>query len=490
MAFARETVFWKVMFLSGLFGCVIGVCGLVFMNFADEVPKKWIDNGDFDEASDCDYYAGQKYWIIVTTATGFFVGFVRWFFMYPENMAGLFKEINECHVEPSWAPVTCLISMISISGGASLGPEQALGNLGGGIATFISDYLKVEEDDRKLVVLSGMTAAMGALFPSPMLGVLMMYELGNPPKTYMESIIVLSFSGILSFVIMYVLSEKTYLEHIKPDLLLAYTWEFSEWQCGTGFIVGVISGATSLVCVFFIGICKQVFLRMRARLGTRSKFLATVVPPTLGGLFIGLVNWALPLTVSNGSLVLQPIIKFGYSKAISTNLLLCSLFAKMFVLGVSMNCGFIGGFIFPQLAIGTMCGIVMHQMYDYVPIGLCISCFIAGVPAGICPMPFTLACLVIFIFNFGLYQTAPIFITTITSYTIVCGSGIFGALASRNQQSSIQEKNPSTDGSAKPSADEIKQRAAEKMENDKFAIAQYLGAKKAMQPPIDNLNSP
>lgn len=103
--------------------------------------------------------------------------------------------------------------------------------------------------------------------------------------------------------------------------------------------------------------------------------------------------------------------------------MISSGFAKAFCLGVSMNGGFVGGFIFPIITIAVMCAVVCNNMYPQLPLGMCLGCFIAGLPAAICPMPFTLAGLAIFLFYFGLYQTVPIFITAITSYTIVVGSG-------------------------------------------------------------------
>ena len=44
-----------------------------------------------------------------------------------------------------------------LAGGAALGPEAALSNVGGGMATFITEHWVHFEDDndRKLVVLSG-----------------------------------------------------------------------------------------------------------------------------------------------------------------------------------------------------------------------------------------------------------------------------------------------------------------------------------------------
>ena len=114
-------------------------------------------------------------------------------------------QVNECHVDPKWAPHTVLLSAISIAGGANLGPEQALvsarnrssisihvcrcivacqqGNLGGGLATLINKYMDFEsKEDQDLMVLSGMSGAMGAVFPTPVLAVLMIHELASPPK--------------------------------------------------------------------------------------------------------------------------------------------------------------------------------------------------------------------------------------------------------------------------------------------------------------------
>jgi H+/Cl- antiporter ClcA len=57
------------------------------------------------------------------------------------------------------------------------------GTVGGGLACWMLQYLpQLDQDDRKLLVLLGMTGAIGGLFPSPILTVLMFYELGDPPR--------------------------------------------------------------------------------------------------------------------------------------------------------------------------------------------------------------------------------------------------------------------------------------------------------------------
>ncbi len=90
------------------------------------MPKQW-DTCDYNTDANCgDWYSGKLHWIAVTACAGFAVGLLRWVFEYPENMPGIFQEITMCHVDPKWSPLTYLISAISLGGGASLGPEQAL----------------------------------------------------------------------------------------------------------------------------------------------------------------------------------------------------------------------------------------------------------------------------------------------------------------------------------------------------------------------------
>jgi H+/Cl- antiporter ClcA len=131
---------------------------------------------------------------------------------------------------------------------------------------------------------------------------------------------------------------------------------------------------------------------MRLRL-QGSKFLASVIPTVLAGTIVGellsyvdnryitcisqilinrchlgLVNYALPLTVGNGNQVLAPMVSYAIQGKLSKTLLICSAFAKAFTLGVSMNGGFVGGFVFPIISIGLISGNIMTNIKNY-------SCF-------------------------------------------------------------------------------------------------------------------
>ena len=91
-----------------------------------QIPQLWTNNDEFSDPSDFDQGSGQLYWIGVTTGTGLLVGLIRWISSFPENIDGLFKEINNYHVDYRYCVQTYFLSIISLAGGATLGPEAAL----------------------------------------------------------------------------------------------------------------------------------------------------------------------------------------------------------------------------------------------------------------------------------------------------------------------------------------------------------------------------
>lgn len=128
-------MFWRILVISASFGVVLGLVALSFLFFADHVPTLWVHNSSFSSFEDVDFYAGRRYYVLVTGGAGLLVGLLRRALNYPETISGLFKEIGEYRVQPSLAPSTVLLSAISLGGGACLGPEQAL------VLLFIDIYI-------------------------------------------------------------------------------------------------------------------------------------------------------------------------------------------------------------------------------------------------------------------------------------------------------------------------------------------------------------
>lgn len=319
--------FLKVILLVALSSTLTALATSAFMNFTEEILKKWTDfeynlgdlqndEGEFKNngVGNIDYnklYGGNKYWVLVTTSFGLLVGLLRWLFVYPHNLPGLLSELKSLELDCKWIPLTYLISGLSLAGGASLGPERAMGNLGGGLASLISKNIDFGQpietaQYRKLIVLAGITSGVGSLLSNPLLAVLMVLELvmasgsnsatsNNAfvefPRPYMETLVVLSIAASISFVVYYQFLGITYLDIPSSySIQLSLNWlnvsGYDSSQIGVGLVIGLIGAGLCFVTLISISLSKRVFATIGKSLEGYS-LLQEVVPPMIGGLVTG-----------------------------------------------------------------------------------------------------------------------------------------------------------------------------------------------------------
>ena len=118
--FGRKREFWKIVLLLGITALVVAIIALGFMNFNEQIPKEW-HTCDYSNDHTCGDQGTGKWWfILVPTGTGLIVGLYRWAVQYPRDLPGLFKEIDEQHVDPTWSTSSLILSGISLAGGTCL----------------------------------------------------------------------------------------------------------------------------------------------------------------------------------------------------------------------------------------------------------------------------------------------------------------------------------------------------------------------------------
>lgn len=149
---------------------------------------------------------------------------------------------------------------------------------------------------------------------------------------------------------------------------------------------------------------------------------------------IGFTVYCYPSTIGNGNMVISELVKDAYQGTVSRDLLIKTCFCRGALLAISMNSGFIGGFIFPLLTIGVLVGVIAHDLFPNAPYSLFLCSFMSALPAGIAPIPYTLICLTAFLFSLNVYQITPVFIATMVSYLIVSGTGILPTLQRKAQE--------------------------------------------------------
>ena len=123
--------FWILMGYALLLGLLGAVAGLVFLGVTG-AGNNWYD------VSDPGWFGGQWWWVAVTAGAGVVVGLLHSLTRLPAKIPGLIADIEGGHVDTGLVPGIVAVSAVSLIGGASLGPEQALGAMGGGAATWMA----------------------------------------------------------------------------------------------------------------------------------------------------------------------------------------------------------------------------------------------------------------------------------------------------------------------------------------------------------------
>lgn len=163
--------YWKIFIKWGLLGLLMGVIGGLLgtffhytLHFVTEVR-------------------GEHGWLILLLPVGglLTVGLYRVFGM--RNNRGTNEIIdailNGDPVNPLVAPVIFIATSITHLFGGSAGREGAALQLGGSVASLLGKTLKLKEEERTVLIMSGMSAVFAGLFGTPLTATLFTMEFAS-----------------------------------------------------------------------------------------------------------------------------------------------------------------------------------------------------------------------------------------------------------------------------------------------------------------------
>jgi H+/Cl- antiporter ClcA len=409
LPWAADRDFWAIMGYAVIFGIVGAFAGLAFLEVI-KIGDLWAD----DDATG--WFDGHWWWIAVTAATGLAVGLIRVGFRMEARSAGLIKEAGEQYVEPSKVPGTVAVSAVSLIGGASLGPEAALGAMGGGFATWFSKWRKLKDEIQRTNTLNGMSGAFGGLLSAPFLATMLIIDLARPGgRQQIRVVMGGSVASIIGFAIFFPIAGTVFLASYKlPE------YNFESWQLLAGVVLGLVAAAIAMILAITIGVLKRITSRLDSR---------TIVRPVIGGIVFGLVAVVLPLTLFTGTSQLETVI--NDAKSLGTAMLVVLVLGKIFTFAIGMNTGFIGGPLFPSFFIGGTAGMAASLIVPELPVALAFTALLAAVPAAIVPAPFTMVLLAGLLTAVGVLQFTPILVAVVVAYVLISGTGVLAKLQER-----------------------------------------------------------
>ncbi len=406
--------FWMIMGYAVVFGVVLAFAALAFLGLVKGGTNLW-----FTLPKNPDWFRGSLWWVAVTAGAGLLVGVLRRVLRLPDKMPGTIAEMKEARVEPSSALQKVAVSVVSLAGGASLRPEAALGAMGGGLGTWVSERRSLSEDLRVTNTLSGMSAGFGALLSAPYLATMLITEVGRPKAKHLANVLVAGLlSSSVAFAVFFPIAGDSF---VGVYHLASFTYH--DWQLAAAVPIGLLGAALALVNVVAIGLCTKLTERLIKR---------SILRPIAGGVAFGLIGVALPLTLFTGDSALKTVIDQG--PVLGAGLLTAVVFAKILTFAISQSTGFIGGPFFGMLFIGGTAGVALHLLIPGLPEALTFSKLFAAMPGSLVAAPFSLLLLAVLTTQIGTLQTAPIAIAVLTAYLAVSGSGTLMTLVRKGQK--------------------------------------------------------
>lgn len=404
--FARNRQFWRLVGYAVPIGLFAGLAALGFVTVVKEgTDLIW------PEDLGLDFFEGELWWIAVAAGAGLLVGSLRVWLRVPQDPSGALASIQEARVDYRTAPQTVLVSAVSLIGGASLGPFDAGTRSGGAFGEWLSARRGHPEEMRQVNTLSGITGGVGGLLTSPFIATLFVTELARPRSDRYYSILIPNLiAAFFGFFVFFATVGVGFLRLFEVP-----GYDVEEWH----FFVAIPLGVVAALLAALLG-TSIVALKRAVRPLARH----TVLLATMGGVALGVIGVAFPLTLASGKEQLTGTIELAQS--LGTAMLVGIVLAKILAMAISLATGFIGGPVMPILFIGGTAGLAAHLIFPDLPVGLTFSCLLVAVAGATVKAPFSLVLLVAFTVGLGPIETAPAGVAVLTSYLLTSGLGLLG----------------------------------------------------------------
>ena len=360
------TLHWRgrVLTLALIVGLLCGIVAVLYemvMDFVLEIV--WREGGELFKEKFA-FLPPWTYILIVCTLFGPLVGLlIR---VCGEPMANLPGVVLAAHKDGllghEEAPAMAAISIASIVGAGSLGPEAPLVSIGGGLASLVSIFVDLTEAETLFVTMCGMGAGLAAFFGEPVGGALFACEvIHRYGLEYYEAVIPTVVAGLAcnwSFRVIADLPQKPIWTFAPEEPLLP-------WTSILGLLYGALGGLLGWAWMRGTNLIRAHIL-VPYKLGPKH-----ILKGLIGGALIGLIGVFFPETlfwaeyeaqtiISKGATVLPHVnpavgILGAYSLENPIVLFAIGIF-KLLAISFTVLAGYRGGFIFPFMFAGHSIG--------------------------------------------------------------------------------------------------------------------------------------
>lgn len=380
----------KWLLLCTLVGSLAGSASAVFL-----ILLEWATN-----------YREANLWIIALLPLGgLSIGLLYHYF--GENVVkGNNQLIEEFHspkkiIPLRMAPLVLFGTIVTHLFGGSAGREGTAVQMGGAIADQFTHLFKLKENDRKILLVTGVSAGFAAVFGTPLAGAVFALEVFIIGRMRFDAILPSFLAAIIAdyVCIQWPVSHTHYAIPLVPDITVSYLL----WAILAGIIFGLVALIFSKAIHFWGRFFKNFIIYPPLR-------------PVIGGVVIALIVWAIGTTKYIGLGI--PTISQSFTSALPPY----DFFLKTLFTSFTLGAGFKGGEVTPLFFTGATLGNALSYFIP-LPIALLAGMGFVAVFAGATNTP--IACTLMGIELFGADCGVFIGIACVIAYLFSGHTGIY-----------------------------------------------------------------
>lgn len=277
------------------------------------------------------------------------------------------------------APLIFISTAITHFVGGSAGREGAAIQLGGSIGNQLGRWLKLDEEDRHVIVMCGMSAAFSALFGTPMAAAIFAMEVVSVGVMYYTALVPCVVSALIATNFAAGLGIHPEVFHVNNIPKLTFI---------TGSKMGIVAIACAIASVLFCVALKHTGIFFHKTI--KNRYIRVIIASAI----IIFITWALHTTdyMGAGIGVITNAIENGQAKPFA-------FFSKIVLTALTMKAGFKGGEIVPSFFIGATLGCTLGNLLGLSP-SLCAAAGMVAVFCGVTNCPLTSILIAFELFGF------------------------------------------------------------------------------------------
>ncbi len=317
--------------------------------------------------------------------------------------------IDEIHSPTAWvprrmAPLVFLGTVVTHLFGGSAGREGTAIQMSGSLTDAFSRLVRLDRDDRRLMLIAALSGGFGAVFGVPIAGCVFGLEVQAVGRLRYDALVPALSASLVGDLVVRAVGVK---HSVLPQLMEVHL------TAGLAMKVAIAGLAFGLASIVFTELTH----------GIKRAFGSLVIWPPARPMIAGFAVIGLIAVVGSRDYLGLSLPLIAKATAGGTGVVAGAFALKLLFTAVTLGAGFPGGEVTPLFVIGATLGVTMGRLLD-VPVPLMAAVGLVAVFAGAANTP--LACTVMGVELFGGNAVALFAIACVVSYIFSAHRGIYG----------------------------------------------------------------